>query len=1013
MTSYIKRLIEVDLPIKRISEHARREKSIRHGHISTLHIWWARRPLAACRAVLCSAVWLDPADPNCPVGYREVASKQMIKFAEALFPKTSQPGNKLQRYTSKYTLERMLNLLKSKESYFDLNNLDHLQMLRDTLLDFIADFSNWDNITSSVYLDVARTITQAAHEALGGIPGTSPLVFDPFAGGGAIPLEALRIGADAFASDINPVAVLLNKVIVEYIPRYGRQLIDPVRQWGEWIKKQAEIEIAEFYPKDKNGAVPIAYLWARTIVCEGPGCGAPLPLLRSLWLVKTGNRSTALKIVPDTKRKRVTIEILNDADTKEVRPGIVRKGAAICPCCGFTTSADRVKLQLIAQNGGANTARLFAVYVDLNGNRYFRPPSKNDLTVFATAQERADAIRKTNPHAFPDEEINPVRPYKNSRGLSAVTRIGCVTFSDLYNARQLLAIYTFYRAVEHLKAELRSLDNDIAVVVQTLLTLAVSRAVSQNTSVSRWDSTRATIKGAFSKQALAVVWDSAEANLFSGGSADWDSSVEWILEFIEQNSSLTNTGQVIQASATETILPSASVSALFTDPPYFSAIPYGDLSDFFYVWMRRALADVHPELFRYQLTDKSKELIVTNAQTTEDGKPKNEDFFREGMTSALSAAVDAVTPDGIGVVVYAEGTTAGWEAILYAIIAAGWVVTASWPLDTEMENRTRAQDTASLQSSIHIVCRPRHTTITTPNTNIGDWRDILTELPVRIHKWLPQLEREGVVGADAIFSCIGPAMEIYSRYEHVEKASGEIVTLREYLEQVWAAVSHEALSMIFEGADTTGFEADARLTAIWLWTLANGQSVNGNGNGLVEEVYDDVDEEPVSGNGMNSGFALEYDAARKIAQGIGAHLERLDHLIEIKGGRARLLSLSERAVYLFGKDTGKLPAQSRHGMRQMKLFEVLGETEANEWLFDERKYNYPMGKTTLDRLQQAIILHATAQTDSLKQFLLEDENGPNPQFWRLADALLRLYPKSSDENRWLDGLLARKKGLGF
>ncbi len=238
-------------------------------------------------------------------------------------------------------------------------------------LDFIADFANWDNSTVQEYLETSRALTQAAHEALGGAPGTRPLVVDPFAGGGSIPLEALRVGADAFASDLNPVAVLLNKVVLEYIPKYGQRLADEVRKWGEWIKQEAEKELAEFYPKDPDGATPIAYLWARTIQCEGPGCGAEVPLIRSLWLAKKANRSVALQLVPRPRAKRVDFQIIvkqrggwvdqDDPKTKIEDPkfdGTVKRGSATCPCCGYTTPVARVREQLKARRGGANDARL-------------------------------------------------------------------------------------------------------------------------------------------------------------------------------------------------------------------------------------------------------------------------------------------------------------------------------------------------------------------------------------------------------------------------------------------------------------------------------------------------------------------------------------------------------------------------------------------------------------------------------------------------------------------------------
>ena len=265
---YPKRLIEVDLPIKRISAHARREKSIRHGHISTLHIWWARRPLAACRAVICASLWPDPADPICPQAFRDAAAAVLSRFAASVYNKTA-----LHASASVESFGQWEGIVRAAKDglAFDTSDPIHLNKLRYALLDFIADFANWDNSTVAEYLEASRALTQAAHESLGGAPGTRPLVVDPFAGGGSIPLEALRVGADAFASDLNPIPVLLNKVVLEYIPKYGQRLAEEVRKWGEWIKREAEKELAEFYPKEADGSTPIAYLWARTIRCGGAG----------------------------------------------------------------------------------------------------------------------------------------------------------------------------------------------------------------------------------------------------------------------------------------------------------------------------------------------------------------------------------------------------------------------------------------------------------------------------------------------------------------------------------------------------------------------------------------------------------------------------------------------------------------------------------------------------------------------------------------------------------------------
>ncbi len=313
MTNYPKRLIEVDLPIKRISAHARREKSIRHGHISTLHIWWARRLLAACRAVICASLWPDPADPLCPDMFRRVAREQMTVWAKDHLDLVSEDS-----------WPRFVGISK------DERKLDNLVELRSALLDFIADFANWDNSTVPEYLEASRLLTQTAHEVLSGKSGSRPLVADPFAGGGVIPLEALRIGADAFASDLNPVAVLLNKVVLEYIPKYGQKLANEVRRWGGWIEEQAEKELVEFYPKESNSRTPIAYIWSRVILSEAPAkdnIPVEVPLLRSLWLTKKGKHKYALRWILDESGslKSETVNITYaDGHSRTVRRPLFR-----------------------------------------------------------------------------------------------------------------------------------------------------------------------------------------------------------------------------------------------------------------------------------------------------------------------------------------------------------------------------------------------------------------------------------------------------------------------------------------------------------------------------------------------------------------------------------------------------------------------------------------------------------------------------------------------------------------
>jgi putative DNA methylase len=1010
---YPKRLIEVDLPIKRISAHSRREKSIRHGHISTLHIWWARRPLAACRAVICASLWPDPADPLCPQEFRDKASKVITDFANAAVSNKALGESCDQQTWIKWqTLTRNGGLDGRKEA--------HWNVLRFALLDFIADFANWDNSTVTEYLETSRALTQAAHEALGGAPGTRPLVVDPFAGGGSIPLEALRVGADTFASDLNPIPVLLNKVILEYIPKYGQRLADEVRKWGEWIKHEAEKELAEFYPKDADGGTPIAYLWARTIRCEGPGCGAVVPLIRSLWLAKEGKNRAYLRILADKKAKKIDFEITREAIGAV--DGTIKSGAVTCPCCGYTTPNKQVRAQLSTRHGGASDARLYgvvSVHPDAPGRRYrlatFRDvESANDAAKELTRRISEDADYLS---LIPGELIPTERPSPNARGLSAVTRIGITTFRDLYTPRQMLGLTSFVRLIAKLGDDVaKETDPAFAGAVQTCLALNLSKLTDLATSIGAWEPNVQTVQHVFGRQALPICWDFAEGNLLGESRGSWSTYLKTQTAMLPCWANLWEVGHVEQFSATEHVLPDDSTDYFITDPPYYDAIPYADLSDFFFIWLKRALQQVHGGLVSSVLSPKDEEAIWNPSRIySKTGKPKDEAFYEGQLAKAFGEGRRILRPAGVGIVVFAHKTTSGWEAVLNALINAGWVATASWPIDTELETRVNAMGTASLASSVHIVCRPREKADPSARSHdIGDWRDVLQELPRRIHEWMPRLAEEGVVGADAIFACLGPALEVFSRYSRVEKANGEPVALKEYLEHVWAAVAKEALAMVFKGADATGFEADARLTAMWLWTLKSADT-----NGYTEdgdEAADSEDEPESEGKKTKTGgFTLEYDAARKIAQGLGANLEGLSHLVQISGDQARLLAVSERALHLFGKDEEEPTPTVRRKKKnstQLNMFVALTESEDAELAWRQKTVKR-VGDTTLDRVHQAMILFATGRGEALKRFVIEDGVGRDGKFWRLAQALSALYPSGSDEKRWIDGVLARKKQFGF
>jgi len=966
MTQYCKRLIEVDLPIKKISEHARRDQNVKKGHLHYVHVWWATRPLASCRAVIMGALLPDPVDSKCPDKFRQRAKSI------------------LSRFTGK--------------------DLSDNKNLREVLLTFIADYSAWDNAVNHVFIESARELVLAAH------PDGSPIVLDPFAGAGSIPFEALRVGAQSFAGDLNPIPVLINKVSLEYLPKFGIQLAEKVDKWGKWLLNQAKKDLEKFYPSDLpalagqagKGEIPIAYIWARTVICEGPGCGAQLPLLGLLWLSKKSNNLKAFRYWGDTKNKQVVVEIFSPESEKDLQSPISRRFAATCPICGYTTPYKRVREQVRAKNGGTQDARLLAVItLKPDGTRDFRLPNENDLNAVSEAEKELRRFKKSS-NDFP---VIPDEPYPDGRFCTIRPGLWNIkTYGDLFNFRQSLALITFCELVRELHKKVMDENNDrvLADAVVTCLALAVSNMSQYLSSISIW--VKDGMISAFAQgSGVAMRPDFAEANpLMPKLVGGFEYALTNVVNFIRREcGGISGTGTTQQGSATAISLPDDSVPYIVTDPPYYDAIRYADLSDFCYVWLKRMLKDTYPDLTKDRLTPKDDEIVVYDAKPN-NRQHKDNKYFEDKMKDALAECRRVLMPGGVEVVIFAHKGTAGWEALLNALVSAGWTVTASWPIDTERAARMMAKDRAVLASSVHLVCRPR-----SENAGIGDWREVLLKLQPRIHEWMPRLSQEGIVGADAIFSCLGPALEIFSRYERVETASGKKVELKEYLEHVWAAVAREALNMIFAGADASGFEEDSRLTALWLWTLhssVNNISAKVSNKDLTEE---DIDEEKVSKKTLK-GFFLEYDAARKIAQGLGAHLEVLGgpgSIVEIKGDKARLVSVGERWKALFGKEKEMRPSRKKKDA-QATLFEMPEEEKEEEVLPST-------GKTVLDRLHQAMLLFADGRGGALRRFIVDEGAGNDDRFWRLAQSLSALYPAHTDEKRWIDGVLARKKSFGF
>jgi putative DNA methylase len=996
-----KRLAEVDFPIAVVSAHSAREKSIRHGHPSTLHLWWARRPLAACRAMLLALLLPDPCDANCPAEFKEAARGLLGR----VYRQATEAGDKA---------------------------------LRHSLLRFIGDFANWDNSAKPAYLEVGRGLVKAAHGA------EPPLVVDPFAGGGSIPLEALRLGCDAFASDLNPVACLILKVMLEDIPRHGPELADELRKVGAEIKKQAEKALSQYYPPDPDGATPIAYLWARTVRCESPNCGAEIPLMRSFWLCKKASRPRALKYEvkrPKGRPPGIEFEVFQPGSEKEVPRGTVARGNATCPACARVLAVERVRVQLRQQRGGADTifdskgnriggARLLAVVTLRNdkAGRQYRVATERDYEAAWKAQKAVARLAKEklpNGISVIPDEPTPAGGGSGAGRAFSVQKYGMTQWGDLFTARQKVAL-------SHLAGTIRELP--VSNAAKETVGLVFDGVVDRNASLATWrpQKDQEKVEHVFARQALPITWDFAEACLLSDSTGSFADRLV-ATQDIQGPLRASPNAQVNTADASSFPLPDEAASVWFTDPPYYDAVPYADLSDFFYVWLKRALMDI--PLMREPLAPKEREIVQDETKRF-DGRAKDREFFEQRMALAFAEGRRVLKDDGIGSVVFAHKTTEGWEALLSGMIKGGWTITGSWPVATEMGARLRARESAALATSVHLICRPRP-----EDADVGDWGDVLRELPTRIGDWMERLSAEGVRGADLVFACIGPAMEIYSRYSKVEDAEGREIPLggdpeasephkRGFLAYVWEIVGRTALQQVLGTAEARArngaagaLEEDARLTALFLWTHQSTSS-NGASNGAAvesaededAEATDEDDDEAPSGTGRK-GLTLIYDVVRRFSQPLGIHLDAWNgRIIETRKGIVRLLPVKERAERLLGEDGASGVADVIERSRGPIQFSLLGDDKIPEASRrrgggkkrgkstpDEAPTVAP-GTTTLDRVHIAMLLQASGKANALRAMLkAEQERGPD--FLRLANALSALYPRDSEEKRLLDAML--------
>lgn len=770
-----RKLIEVSMPLEVINRESAREKSIRHGHPSTLHLWWARRPLAAARAVL---------------------------FAQLVDDPSSHPDR------------------------FPTEEAQATERAR--LHGIIEQLVLWENSNNKALLKAAHAeIVKSAG------PDGPPAILDPFAGGGSIPLEAQRLGLEAHASDLNPVAVLINKALIEIPPKFAdRQPVFPglsdgqttawtgaeglaadVRAYGEWMRDAAQEKIGHLYPKAELGAGQtsdvIAWIWARTVTCPNPACGIAMPLVRSWWLGKKKGKEAY--VVPSVMDGAVSYSIETDPDNapSPVDDGTVGRTGAVCISCGAGVALKYIREQ--GQEFGLGSD-LMAVVAEGKRSRIYLTPDDHQLDTAAGCRTPADV---------PDGDLprNP-RDFKTPN-------YGLTRFSDLFTSRQLIALTTLsdlvIRARERVFADALTAGLHegerleaggagaaaYADAVALYLCLAVSRIGDRNSAVCTWDSstTKEQVRGIFARQAVAMAWDFAEANPFASSSGTLAESVNIVGRVVER----LGDGIVGTVSAENAETRSYSGYVVSTDPPYYDNIGYSDLSDFYYVWQRRMLRGVFDSLQRTVLVPKSEELVANPYR--HNGKTAAAEFFESGFENVFRQIRREAAADYPIAIYYAfkqaektkDGTSAtGWATILEGIVRAGWTVTATWPVRSELSNRMIGSGTNALASSIVLACRPRSESAS--STDRGGFLAVLRlELPSKLH----QLQQAAVAPVDLAQSTIGPGMAVFTRYSKVTEADGSAMSVRTALElinQVLAEVLNE-----LEG----DFDSDTRWALKW------------------------------------------------------------------------------------------------------------------------------------------------------------------------------------------------------
>lgn len=911
-----KRLIEDYLPIEAISEEGSREKNVRKGHISTLHLWWARRPLVACRAAVYGA--LVPVSQFVPNGGTDAQKKSLGRANAAKFVKS------LCQYPSvtSTTNEAQEHILKA-----------HAERLTEELADGKAT-----GIRPAWAQEFKFTGERVGVDDIQAGRAPRPRVLDMFAGGGAIPLEALRLGCEAYALDLNPVAHIIQLCTLVYPQKFGKPdpnvrgmtgsrnakcettwggLAEEVRYWGNWVLEKVRAEIGDLYPpipdpeakpsraggtafdeaqdlmgfaedaqqrlRPKSGyLMPVAYLWTRTVKCKNPVCGAVVPLVRQTWLcqkpgwkdpkgTERDGRYVALRVLTPENQKRVRFQVVEVEAAQQLGfdpEDFSKAGNATCPFCGTVADNDYVRLEGCSHRMGQQLMGVIATAKGEEGKRYF---SGDDLSSSApddnAVQSRINSLCAAAGLSVPTESVPSMDSFTCKTHLYGLT-----TWDSIFTPRQLLSLLTFASSIKsaHVAMRQSGVSSENAIAVATLLACTLDKQADFNSSlcVLKAGGGRGIVH-TFGRQALPMVWDFAEANPLCEEIACWRSSLKEVITNL-QSLVLENAADVRRGSALALPYLPTTFDCVVTDPPYYDNVSYANLSDFFYVWLRRSVGHLYPEHFATDLTPKKSE-AVAEASRHDGDKAKAREHYEEMMLAAFQQAERALKSSGVMVVVYAHKTTLGWATLVDSLRRAGFCVNEAWPLDTETSGRLLAQGNAALASSIFLVAGKR--VITKTGDYDGQVRGELSEV---VRERVDTLWDMGISGADLVIACVGAGLRAFTRFARVEYANGEEVPAERFLTEVETVVLETIFARLSKEVggkagqvSLAGLDAASRFYILWRYT------------------YDAAELEAGEAIIFSNGTHVELDGPQGLTTGA-------DYLVEKKKGKYRLRDFCER-----------------------------------------------------------------------------------------------------------------------